>query len=119
MKALAARAVAVCGPLARVQVACGVWSSSPRRSFTEKRFSLPHPIPILIDPISLPSPPSYSLLATIPPVIPSMELPASPAAASVSGTFGLPPNTSCSFDRIRRRAEVRPILHVDLPSRSR
>uniref|UniRef100_A0ACD5VJK9 Uncharacterized protein n=3 Tax=Avena sativa TaxID=4498 RepID=A0ACD5VJK9_AVESA len=34
-----------------------------------------------------------------------MASPARPAAASVSGAFGLPPDARCSFDQTRRRAE--------------
>jgi hypothetical protein len=46
MKALATRAVAACGLLARVQVSFRVWSLSLHRPFIEKKMiSLPHPNP--------------------------------------------------------------------------
>jgi hypothetical protein len=48
MRALAAQAVAVCGPLARVQMAYGVWSLSPHPPTEKKKSAFPsrsHPHP--------------------------------------------------------------------------
>jgi hypothetical protein len=67
MRALAAQAVAVCGPLARVQMAYGVWSLSPHPPTEKKKICFPFPIS---SPSPLtPSPPSRSPTATsdIPP----------------------------------------------------
>ncbi|KAM0881755.1 hypothetical protein ACQ4PT_032762 [Festuca glaucescens] len=41
-----------------------------------------------------------------------MASPARPAAASVSGAFGLPPDARCAFDQTRRRAEDKRLVRT-------
>jgi hypothetical protein len=100
--------------------------SSPPRTSSSRRYrqltdlAVLHSLPLLLPlfpcrfllPPRIPTPSSGSSPHTAPTQNPSprMASPARPAAASVSGAFGLPPDARCSYDQPLPRCREVPAL---------